>query len=409
MTRLLVAALAFAASACEEDPPPIAPDVRPPDPEPGIDASVDAGADAAPDAEAPPAHGDTCDDAIDIRADYEPGEDGAYHIQGDLDAFRNDLETCGLAGYDADAVYVYVPPTNGLLRTRLGEGDYADVIVQTSCGEQETNLSCVSYPGVACSEGPCGHLDPVSAGVPMFVVVDGRRTAARTYELELQLHPWAREGEECAEADPARTCRPPQICRVEDDASRCRAMTCGDGIVEGDLFAGLGEECDDGNAESGDGCSEACTLAEQGPAGDACADAVPFHVVETHPDLFLQAYGFGVSDTTGAAADLEGSCAPSAASADQVWTITVDQATPFTVAVAPEVEGYLPLLYLLAQEADTCGATELACATGDEVNLYTALEIESLEPGTYYLVVDGVDGDAVTEGPYSIEAVFATL
>jgi cysteine-rich repeat protein len=283
------------------------------------------------------------------------------------------------------------------------------VIVQTTCGDELANLSCVSYPGVACPEGSCGHVDAVSAGQPLFVVVDGRRTAARAYELELQLHRWAREGEECAEADPARTCRPPQICRAEKGANRCRDMVCGDGIVEGDLFAGLGEECDDGNAAGGDGCSEACTLTTQGPAGDTCADAVPFHVVETHPDLFLQAYGFGASDTTGAAADLEGSCAPSAGSADQVWTIHVDEATPFTAAVAPDVEGYLPILYLLAQEAGTCGATELACATGDEVNRYTTLEIETLEPGTYYLVVDGVDGDAVTEGPYSIEAVFATL
>jgi hypothetical protein len=84
VTRLLVAALAVVAFACEDDPPPVIPDVRPPDPDPEPDAAADAGTDAAPDAEAVPVHGDTCDDPIDIRADYEPDEDGAYHIEGDL-------------------------------------------------------------------------------------------------------------------------------------------------------------------------------------------------------------------------------------------------------------------------------------------------------------------------------------
>lgn len=43
---------------------------------------------------------------------------------------------------------------------------------------------------------------------------------------------------------------------------------CGNGVVEEDLH----EECDDGNRESGDGCTEDCTLE---PGGDVCAGIRP--------------------------------------------------------------------------------------------------------------------------------------
>src|SRR5690606_31169317 len=61
----------------------------------------------------------------------------------------------------------------------------------------------------------------------------------------------------------------------------CEIEYCGDGIVQ----AGLGEQCDDGNALSGDGCSNACVTelrcgdgviggAEQCDDGGMCSDNV---------------------------------------------------------------------------------------------------------------------------------------
>ena len=52
--------------------------------------------------------------------------------------------------------------------------------------------------------------------------------------------------------------------RCELDYSGCRDTVCGDGVVE------RLERCDDGNTESGDGCSERCEI-----EGDVCDAAIP--------------------------------------------------------------------------------------------------------------------------------------
>lgn len=403
---VVLAAVGTMGADCDRDrPPTVGPS---PTFDAGLDAALDATpepGDAAPDAPWVSIPGDTCEDPVDIRAAHEPDEDGAYHIVGNLDDFRNDVEPCGGFNRDTDAVYVYVPPSDGQLRTALGNESYADLAVQTDCHDADSTLSCVGYPGFGCSVEPCGRVDPVLAGAPVFLIVDGRFTTARDYTLTVQHYPWAREGDECVADDLARTCAPTLLCRAEDDGpGRCRAMTCGDGLVEGDLFAGPGEECDDGNTDPGDGCGAACSLEEQGPGGEACADATPFRIVPTNPSLFLVPYGFAASDTSSASADLEGSCAASATSADQVWLLEVAEATALTIGVTPRTEGFQPLLYLLADDgAGSCGDTELGCEAGEPAT-GAALTFESLDPGTYFLVVDGLDGEAVSAGAYTLEA-----
>ena len=84
-------------------------------------------------------------------------------------------------------------------------------------------------------------------------------------------------GEECDDGNATSgdgcsdTCavEPGYVCPVPD--AMCRAAACGDGVV-----AGL-ELCDDGNTQSDDGCSEVCTL-EPGHAcptpGELCVETV---------------------------------------------------------------------------------------------------------------------------------------
>ena len=57
-------------------------------------------------------------------------------------------------------------------------------------------------------------------------------------------------GEEC-EAGPNNANTPNASCRMD-----CSLPRCGDAILDGDN----GEQCDDGNRESGDGCDDACAL-----------------------------------------------------------------------------------------------------------------------------------------------------
>ena len=377
----------------------------------GVDRDTDAGVpgtDAGSDASAVP--GDECGSAIDIRADHDPSEDGAYHIAGNLDDFHDDIAGCGLPNFDADTVYVYVPPADGQIRTRLDDDAYAELAIRASCDDDESELSCVGYAGYGCSDEPCGHLDPVSAGAPVYLIVDGLFTTVREYTLTLQYYPWVREGGACDEADPARTCTPPLLCRTEQDGSRrCRAMVCGDGLVEGDLLHGSGEECDDGNATDGDGCSAGCRVDQQGPGGDDCDGAAPFHLVATHEDLAFGPYGSGASDTTSASPDLSASCATTAASPDEVWLLQIDVATPLTLWATPTTDGYLPVLTLLGDDgAGQCSATELGCAVA-EPDRGVGLAFDSLEPGSYWLVVDGIDGDPVSAGSYLLEALAAVL
>ncbi len=60
----------------------------------------------------------------------------------------------------------------------------------------------------------------------------------------------------------------------------CEAATCGDGFVQEGV-----EECDDGNTQDGDGCSSTCVVESGGDAGpDAGADAGPDAGADAGPD-----------------------------------------------------------------------------------------------------------------------------
>ena len=392
------------ATGCGDDAPPIA---RLPV---GLDSGPDPERDASPgepDAAIPPlpVEGDDCEHAIDVRASYEPGEDGAYHITGNLDDFPgDDFDGCGLPNYDRDAVYVYVPPADGRVRFTAGDNDWVDLQLRTICDDPTSSLLCVRYDAWECTEEPCGFFEPVTAATPVYLVVDGKRINVRTYEVTLQFYPWLHLGNPCEADDPERVCAPGLLCRAEADASYCRETVCGDGLVEGDLFDGSGEECDDGNVTDADGCTSDCRLDGQGPGGDTCDDATPLYLVPTNDVLFAAPYGFGGSDTSPASANLSASCASTVTSPDEVWILDLEEPTPLTVAITAVTDGYRPVVYLLGDDGTgQCSAEEIGCSVA-AVGAAAGLELESVEPGRYWVVVDGLDEEAVSAGAYTIEA-----
>jgi cysteine-rich repeat protein len=150
---------------------------------------------------------------------------------------------------------------------------------------------------------------------------------------------------------------------------------CGDGQVD---VAG-GEQCDDGNTDSNDGCSASCAY----ELSDGCG-AVAL-AVGTDPVVLS-------GDTTNTAADDSSSCGGNSAG-------------EYIVTVAPEVAGTLAVTVTAADYAvilwmkDSCpGGTELECDSSGTIDL-----AQPVSPGeTYYVGIDGSSGD---EGNFDMQLV----
>lgn len=104
-------------------------------------------------------------------------------------------------------------------------------------------------------------------------------------------------------------------------------------------------------------------------------------------------------DTRQGAANLRGSCSAGLAQ-EQVYRIQVDQVTKFTATVQTTFDGAL----YLQQE---CGGRQSEVACNDDAPNSSRSEVEAtLQPGTYYLVVDGYAEEA---GEYELTVVSTPL
>ena len=117
--------------------------------------------------------------------------------------------------------------------------------------------------GAAVASGlDCGLVDPAAAeGVRdlptgrhfVSFTHDGSDfDLAITYVLRIVLLPTPAEGEPCSESAGLLPCARGLACGVDD--SICRTAACGDGVTTVEV----GEECDDGATEPGDGCAPDC-------------------------------------------------------------------------------------------------------------------------------------------------------
>jgi cysteine-rich repeat protein len=148
---------------------------------------------------------------------------------------------------------------------------------------------------------------------------------------------------------------------------------CGDDLVS------PGEECDDGNLVSGDGCDDLCFV-EPLVGNDTC------------PGFALALQGSGsdprtasvTTDTTPLLAQYAGSCGGSAREA--VYSVTPDIAGTLTAKLVPT---YAAVLY--ARSDCTGAGTQLGC---DDTLTSGALDLSfPVQAGTpHYLFVDGVSG-----------------
>ncbi len=103
-------------------------------------------------------------------------------------------------------------------------------------------------------------------------------------------------------------------------------------------------------------------------------------------------------DTSTFFANSTGSCA-AGVSPDVVYTFTTNAVLDFRATATTTNTSFQPALYLRAASCDV--GTERACNAAALAGGSASLAVPSLQPGTYYLWVDGAAG---TAGPYALSA-----
>ncbi len=155
-------------------------------------------------------------------------------VAGDTTGLFHDVSgSCG-GGSGADAIYVVTPSYTGSMTVSLNAAFDTLLYVGTSCGGSDQG--CSNNPGL----GNESIQLPVVAGTAYTVVVDTAAGGPGTFTLTATVN----------------------------------AALCGNGVLDS------GEECDDGNGVSGDGCSATCTIDKGwGPGGTMSYYRVASHSV----------------------------------------------------------------------------------------------------------------------------------
>lgn len=200
---------------------------------------------------------------------------------------------------------------------------------------------------------------------------------------------------------------------------QCQTPACADGIVS------PGEECDDGNAEAGDGCAPDCLFEPSDPDLDTCAGAsnsagtaIAIGELLRIPGQAPEASTVGATNsgestcqtgaTTGPAPDHTYKIIPQA-NGTLIATVGLDfNGEPYCGAGEPTEDPLPPGCWDRAvhiREA-TCDdeAAEVACA--DDPDLYWLTEGASAEvvAGTeYFVFVDGYNADEYGQGIYVLQ------
>ena len=172
--------------------------------------------------------------------------------------------SCGTTDTGEHAL-AYIAPGDGTYTfTTVNDVRSFDTLVyaRDTCGGSE--LDCNDD-----AEGSLGSelTLELTAGESVVVYVTGFGSGCGEFRLDVSVEgdvPSCGDGvlegaEECDDGNAADGDGCSSICTIEEG-------TCGDGLV------GAGEECDDGNTTNGDGCSSSCTIEGSGSCGDGVVD-----------------------------------------------------------------------------------------------------------------------------------------
>jgi cysteine-rich repeat protein len=185
----------------------------------------------------------------------------------------------------------------------------------------------------------------------------------------------------------------------------CSAPTCGDLVVN------EGEECDLGQGVGNDTCSDTCT-AEGAIAADSCLDVgAPFQVSLGTTVLPASDPWFTNADANH---DAIGSCAYQGEldGKDEVFAFVPEASGTLTIATALDLAGNAVCTtflepecwfsFLFVREADCTNGAELACSGIDLDTGANQISLPVTAGTTYYLFVDGLNGEFYSYGPYTL-------
>ncbi len=263
--------------------------------------------------------------------------------------------------------YLFVAPSTGSVTVTLS-GLTVDLDVFVLGGGACSSEGCIAH-------GETSATFMATAGTTYNIVVDGFAGAVGSYTINLSCaggfcgNGVVNVGEECDDGD---------MSSGDGCSSGCDVEYCGDLVVQ----AGLGEECDDGNAAAGDGCSAAC-LSEVG----ACV-----------PDLIIDCPGSDTWNTgSGGTTDVVNAygCVAWDESGPEYSYLYI---APVTGAVTAELSGISPGidldLFVVEELGSGCDPISNCLAYADASVTFTA------EAGRhYYIIVDGFGGDS---GAYTL-------
>ena len=361
----------------------------------GGEAGSEPGMDAGP-----PPPGDTCDDAVDVNELGVAQPDGALVVSGTNVAARKDLEVCdqgGTATQTADVVYRYTASATGGLRWTLEETTPTRFVVdvRTSCADMSSTTLCDEC-GVNCTNEM-----ELNEGDTLFFIISGVPTTnspdgGGSFELSFLLTPDPGLGDPCVSPNAGgRLCPEGSECQEPlDGQAVCGSPVCGDGFLG---FMPL--SCEDGNMDSGDGCSSTCEFDAQGPGSATCSDLVTLNLPRIRGvlDDSVHLYGGATGDFV-AGSDLDASCS-AAAGPEAVYVFELTAPSPVQIT-AENAE----VLSLRRAEVASCGTEEVDCVTGAPTGSLV-LDFAELEAGRYAVILDREEPTLATTSTYVFDVM----
>jgi cysteine-rich repeat protein len=276
-------------------------------------------------------------------------------ISGDTSSSGSsfDSATCG-GGNGKDAVYSVKSDLPGRARVTLDASFDAYVALRTTCADPKTESACKAVP---VGGGKSELVFPVAANETTFVVVDGIAGESGAFTLDVAID----------------------------------ATSCGDGLAQ------YPEQCDDGNATAGDGCSSSCQLETPLSAAGRCPGATYMLVGSTAAPTKVSFAG-DVSLLASTASSV--SCL-SAGGEDQVYAIT----PTISGSLKSVLRAQYPKAELHARRECFSSQTQMDCRVQPLASVPLEMTIPVSAQNTYFVFVDS--DSSSPGGPYTLDVTLS--